>query len=182
MKFYFFIFFFLILIPIAIAPYGGETFHALEFEKCSRLYIKVTADEPIDPGEYEFLGCYERRSNYWKCYCHDDYRLHMKTQTNTLNKYTIKATARYKIYKDCDRDGVSDKNDKCKHTPINTKVDKNGCSAEQFCNSHKIKNNRYWRYYTHKCYRADWKNNEWRYWPRDCRVSNGKCVSRSYTN
>lgn len=71
------------------------------------------------------------------------------------------------ILKDADKDGVVDVNDLCPGTPRGFSVDKNGCSATQFCgkiviNPKKANTN---------CVSADWKSNEAGKKPNDCQVT-----------
>jgi len=86
--------------------------------------------------------------------------------------------------KDLDKDGVDDKNDLCLDTNKKEKVDKNGCSAEQFCSLIKVTSTN-----LKDCTRADWKSNEpKKKSPLDCIVENVKkskdkvCVSRASAN
>ncbi len=65
--------------------------------------------------------------------------------------------------KDSDRDGVLDVHDSCPRTG-KVAVDKNGCSASQFCSLIKISSK---TGYT-RCELADWKNNEAGKKPGDC--------------
>lgn len=80
------------------------------------------------------------------------------------------------IIKDADKDNVIDSKDKCALTPLNAKVDLNGCSASQFCDLTKVRFNFVKKgnkiiinsadYY--KCLKADWKDNEKALYPLDC--------------
>lgn len=69
--------------------------------------------------------------------------------------------------KDSDKDGVVDVNDLCPLTPTKTSVDKNGCSAAQFCSLIILGSSKD----NIKCTSADWKANELnKKNPSDCQV------------
>ena len=79
--------------------------------------------------------------------------------------------------KDTDSDSVNDKNDSCPNTGKGKKVDKNGCSAEQFCELIKINS----KADVKKCESADWKANEARKKnPQDCSVETVKKTKEKY--
>ena len=79
--------------------------------------------------------------------------------------------------KDTDSDSVNDKNDSCPNTGKGKKVDKNGCSAEQFCELIKINS----KADVKKCESADWKANEARKKnPQDCSVETVKKTKQKY--
>jgi len=82
---------FILIVPLAAAPYGGDSGTVLTIERCDTLSVTVTSDFPIDPGEYNLQGCTEVSENYWECECHDNYDLIIETQPNTLNDYEIQA-------------------------------------------------------------------------------------------
>ncbi len=73
---------------------------------------------------------------------------------------------------DTDQDGEKDISDNCLDTEPGAAIDNNGCSQEQFCQSLERR----------QCYRGDWRNDETRRYPRDCRIRrvNGAsiCTSR----
>ncbi len=68
--------------------------------------------------------------------------------------------------KDTDKDKIPDIYDLCSGTPAKTMVDKNGCSALQFCGLIKISSTKD----NSKCQLADWKANEAGKKPNDCQV------------
>ncbi len=63
---------------------------------------------------------------------------------------------------DSDHDRVSDSLDKCSLTPLNSIVDQNGCSLDQFCNQYLCGDS---------CDLADWRNDEPNQDPFDCRTA-----------
>lgn len=68
--------------------------------------------------------------------------------------------------KDSDKDRIADADDLCFNTPAKTSVDKNGCSAKQFCETIKISLKK-----DNKCESADWKYNELGKKPKDCQIT-----------
>lgn len=83
------------------------------------------------------------------------------------------------VVSDKDGDGVNDEKDLCSNTEKGKAVDKNGCSAKQFCELIKINLNSDVK----KCESADWKANEAKKKnPQDCEVQTIKkiksCVNR----
>jgi hypothetical protein len=86
---------------------------------------------------------------------------------------------------DSDGDKVINSLDLCSNTPKRTSVDKNGCSALQFCNLVLINSNKD----NSKCTSADWRANEPKKKnPGDCKVvKNNKtkkssCVNQFFAN
>ncbi len=181
MRALFLFFILIILIPLATAPYGGETFKIAKIDQCKYMSVKVKGSIDIDHGEYDIKGCYEIRPNQWVCHCHDNFRLLMETLPNTINNYTIVAKSYYPV-KDKDKDGIADEDDKCPKSDTKN-VDSDGCSASQICSQVKISSSRRYKYSTMlRCYSTDWKDNERRYFPGDCTVSKNKCVAAKHAN
>lgn len=80
---------------------------------------------------------------------------------------------------DDDKDGVGNSLDLCPNTPFGASVDSAGCSVLQFCNKFspiKKSKSASWQ---RKCRIADWRDNENRTFPLDCRVQvrNQTCVT-----
>jgi hypothetical protein len=76
---------------------------------------------------------------------------------------------------DADSDGEADPTDACPATPTGEPVDAAGCSHAEFCSSipaQGIKGRL-------RCLAADWRNDEFRPLPRDCRPNGaGDCLAR----
>jgi len=89
-------FLFLLLIPVANALYGGESF-TREFFNCTYVNISIDGDRTIDDEEYNITGkCSEINSNEYQCNCTDGYFMfNMTTQLNTLNEYDITFTGNF---------------------------------------------------------------------------------------
>ncbi len=172
----FFAYFFLIfcIIPIAKAPYGGETVQVVSIPECSDLNVSVSGSLRIDPGEYELIGCEEQAENSWKCPCHDNYTLFLKTLPNTVNSYNV--TAVFSSVADEDRDGVPDEQDVCPGS-AGTDVDAGGCTAHQFCSSVQILPRRGRFFSIIRCYASDWKDNDISFLAGDCRVIRNQCIA-----
>ncbi|MFP4524113.1 MAG: hypothetical protein ACLFO2_02220 [Candidatus Woesearchaeota archaeon] len=86
----------LLMLPLSNALLAGSTSVVEEFERCEDLYVNVTAELDIDPGEYSFVGCdKEDGTEHWHCDCHDDYSLEMSLLPNTMNNYTLDMTWYY---------------------------------------------------------------------------------------
>ena len=73
--------------------------------------------------------------------------------------------------------GVADVYDLCLNTERGKAVDKNGCSAKQFCELIKISSTKDYP----KCQLADWKANEPVKKPNDCEIKR-KLFSKYCTN
>jgi hypothetical protein len=180
MRFLFlFSFFILILVQAVSAPYGGETFDVMDFPECDVLNVTVQGELRIDQGEYEFLGCDQIEENQWSCACYDGYTLRMSTQSNTINDYEIFAS--YSVEADDeDNDGVADDKDRCPGSE-SADVDEQGCTAAQFCGSVEIPQRRRILGII-RCILSDWKQNEFRLFPLDCRYSRGECIEGRSTD
>jgi len=109
---------------------------------------------------------------------------------------------------DRDGDGIVDISDKCPHTqtPLGFQIDQNGCSAEQFCGLQEIETGvpprsmrrtdktEYYRQFRNllkerkNCFKVDWKNNENKRYPGDCKPKINKqflaysCVANPRAN
>lgn len=79
----------IILIPSALAIYGGEswTYH---FDYCDELRVNITANQTIDIGEYTIHNkCSNQSENYFICNCTNDFDFNISFKTNTVNNYKI---------------------------------------------------------------------------------------------
>ena len=77
----------LILIPTALAIYGGESW-SYHFDKCDKLRVNITANQTIDDGEYTIHNdCFNESKNYWICNCYDNFDFNISFKTNTINDY-----------------------------------------------------------------------------------------------
>lgn len=90
---------------------------------------------------------------------------------------------------DLDGDGIPDSDDECPETPSGEDVDQTGCSAMQFCNH--IALGGFLHPSRWDCRKADWKDNETRTFPLDCRIDRNRtplkphddtCVSTRIAN
>lgn len=80
----------LVLIPLASALYGGETW-LYHFPECDELRVNITANLTIDDGEYTIHNyCEETYENYFICNCSDDFYFNVSFETNTVNNYNFK--------------------------------------------------------------------------------------------
>jgi len=72
---------FILIIPLALAMYGGETGIITFLDKCKEINVTVSAKHNIEEGEYELMDCIETESNKWFCECYDNYDLILSTTT-----------------------------------------------------------------------------------------------------
>ena len=76
---------------------------------------------------------------------------------------------------DSDGDGVEDKMDRCKDSPKNSIVDKNGCTNDEFCRKIDVKDGKK----RSSCIFADWRDNERKVNAKDCKVITEK-IGKNY--
>lgn len=80
----------LLIIPSALAIYGGESETIFSFEDCyNNITVDVTATETIDAKEYSLRDCTETEENKWLCGCNGTYDLILDTKINAINHYNF---------------------------------------------------------------------------------------------
>ena len=80
---------FILLIPLAFALYGGETW-TYTFDKCDILRVNITGTEEIIEGEYTILNnCTKNDTDYYICNCNDNYDFKVTFKINAVNNYTF---------------------------------------------------------------------------------------------
>jgi len=101
---------FILIIPLALAMYGGETEIITTLDNCMEINVTVSAEHNIEEGEYELLDCMETESNKWFCECYDNYDLILSTTTRTINNYSFLIEYFYQVEEaeeDSDENGGS---------------------------------------------------------------------------
>ncbi len=89
---------FILLIPLAFALYGGETW-TYTFDECDKLKVNITAIDTIDEGEYTILNdCTENGTNYHLCDCYNDYNFTVQFHPGAINNYTFIFNYEYSRY------------------------------------------------------------------------------------
>jgi len=76
-----------LIIPLACALYGGETWEYTP-EDCDNFTLDILGTETIDDGEYSMnYNCTELQSDYWLCNC-TGVIFKITYTSNTINNYT----------------------------------------------------------------------------------------------
>ena len=79
----------LILIPSALAIYGGESWNK-SFDRCDKLKVNITGNLIIHDGEYIIHNeCEETYENYFICNCTDNFKFNISFKTNAVNNYNF---------------------------------------------------------------------------------------------
>jgi len=80
---------FILLLPLAHALYGGDTW-SYHFDKCDSLEVTITGTDKIEEGEYTVLdNCTMNQPNNYFCVCEDNYDFNITFKPNAVNNYTL---------------------------------------------------------------------------------------------
>lgn len=131
-----FFFLFLLLIPIASALFGGETF-TKHFDKCSNLTVKIYGNLTIDEGEFMLNPeCKNITTTHiYNCDCYDNYTFFMTTAVNAVNEYTLDFDYDYNDTESDDGDDDSSSSSGGGGSSSTTSSSSVNCQVKAFTNS-----------------------------------------------
>jgi len=161
-----FLFLFLLLIPLASALFGGESY-TKHFDKCYNLSVRIEGNLSIDDEEFLLNNeCYNISDNHeYICPCHNDYDFTLTTKVNTINYYTLTFNYNY-----TEEESSSGGNTNSGGGSSSSSSDGVNCAVKAFintsycikwCERYALKNNCYdARFSNHLCCKTYYPKNE----------------------
>ena len=74
-----------------LAFFGGDYIQVAQVENCTNISVNVSAQYPVEAGEYNLTGCIEKSPERWACLCNSThgFELWLNTSSLTLNTYNL---------------------------------------------------------------------------------------------